>query len=116
MPLPDGRGLSKRAVLYIVLLGVHSAITARALMDKSYLELFAFAFQGWPQFQIFSDLTASITLVSSWMIWDARKKGRTVWPYVVATVLTGSFGPLTYLLVGELRGSSVRRTGNGEGL
>lgn len=52
MPRADEGGvahdLSKRAVLYMVLLGVHSAITARALADKSYLELFAFAFQGWP--------------------------------------------------------------------
>lgn len=59
------RHASRRALLYAALLVLHTAVTARALMDKSYLELFAFAFQGWPAGQIFSDLTVSITLVSS---------------------------------------------------
>lgn len=39
------RHVSRRALLYAALLVLHTAVTARALMDKSYLELFAFAFQ-----------------------------------------------------------------------
>lgn len=96
-------GQMKKRLLLGVLLAAHGAITLRALMDHSYLELYAFAFSGWPQFQIFSDLTVGMVLFTSWMIGDARKTGRTAWPYLVATVVAGSFAPLAYLLVGELR-------------
>jgi hypothetical protein len=42
------------------------------------------------------------TLAIFWMLRDAARCGRNPWPYVVATLFLGSFGPLFYLLVGEL--------------
>ncbi len=82
-------------------------MTIRALMEDSYLELFAFAFRSWQAGQIFSDLTVSLVLVTSWMLWDAKRADRKAWPYVLATLAVGSFAPLTYLLVGELRGRAA---------
>jgi hypothetical protein len=49
--------------------------------------------------QEFLDLCIALTLVSSWMVADARRRGATVWPYLVATPLLGSISPLTYLLL-----------------
>jgi hypothetical protein len=98
----------KRTLLLATLFAVHAAITVRALMDRSYLGLFAFAFEGWPARQIFSDLTVGMLLITSWMLSDAKRTGRKAWPYVLATVAVGSFGPLAYLLVGAIRKQQPR--------
>ena len=96
--------MGKKKVLFVVaLFVVHAAVTARALLEMSYVELYRFAFVGWPARQIFSDLTVGMLLITGWMIVDAKKTGRTAWPYVAATLVAGSFAPLLYLLVGLRR-------------
>jgi Terpene cyclase DEP1 len=99
----------KKKVLLGVLLAAHSAITVRAMLESSYLDLFKFAFEGWPARQIFSDLTVSLLLVTSWMLGDARKTGRNAWPYVLATVAVGSFAPLAYLLLAPRSQAGLER-------
>jgi len=47
---------------------------------------------------ILIDLTIALTLVLSWMLNDARKRGISAVPYVVVTLFLGSVGPLAYLL------------------
>jgi hypothetical protein len=49
------------------------------------------------------DLAISLGLIISWMIADARAKGRNSLPYVVLTIALGSIGPLLYLLGGKTR-------------
>lgn len=44
------------------------------------------------------DLLISLGLVLTWLWRDAREHGRSPLPYVLVTVLTGSIGPLLYLL------------------
>ena len=85
----------------------HTVISVRALMDFGFFDLFRFAYKDWASAQLFSDLTMCLVLLSSWMIVDSRRTGRTVWPWLLATMLLGSFAPLTYLLVGELRASKL---------
>ena len=48
--------------------------------------------------QVFADLVIALCLVMAWMWTDARKTGRKAWPWLVATLLLGSFGPLVYLI------------------
>ena len=45
-----------------------------------------------------ADLVIALSLIVGWMIVDARERGATAWPYVVLTALTGSVGPLLYLI------------------
>ena len=103
--------MSKKSLLFTILLLIHGAVTCRALLDLGYVDLFRFAFSSWPAAQIFSDLSVGMVLVTSWMIGDAPRTGRKVWPYVVATLPVGSFAPLTYLLVGSLRSAPPERVG-----
>jgi hypothetical protein len=51
--------------------------------------------------QVFADLVISLCLVMSWMRQDAKANGRRFWPWLVATLLVGSFSPLLYLIVAK---------------
>ncbi len=48
--------------------------------------------------QVLADLIISLTLVMVWMWRDAKAAGRNVWPWIIFTLIAGSFGPLIYLL------------------
>ena len=45
------------------------------------------------------DLAIALTIVSGWLIGDARRRGANPWPYVALTPLLGSIAPLTYLVL-----------------
>ena len=45
-----------------------------------------------------ADLVIALMLVMVWMWRDAKATGRAIWPWIVATLILGSFGPLVYLL------------------
>ena len=40
----------------------------------------------------------ALTLVMIWMWQDAKATARNAWPWIVATLALGPFGPLAYLL------------------
>ena len=44
------------------------------------------------------DLLIALSLVSVWIWQDARAHDTSPWPYLIITALTGSIGPLLYLL------------------
>lgn len=48
--------------------------------------------------QVMFDLFISVGLVCSWMVADARRRGVAAWPWVIATLCTGSLAPLAYLI------------------
>ncbi|HVN84121.1 MAG TPA: DUF2834 domain-containing protein [Candidatus Binatia bacterium] len=43
------------------------------------------------------DLVIALSLVTIWMVRDARERGVSSIPYVILTVVLGSVGPLLYL-------------------
>ena len=45
------------------------------------------------------DLCIALAFTVTWMVRDARAVGRNPWPYMALTLLTGSAGPLLYLLL-----------------
>jgi hypothetical protein len=81
--------------LTIVLFG---ALTAAALWQTGFLGIVDWHVKSFGGGQVFADLVIALTLAMVWMWHDAKANGRNVWPWIVATLMLGSFGPLAYLL------------------
>lgn len=85
-------------LLLTTALALLGATTAAALWQHGYWGILAPHFQTWGGAQVLLDLVMALTLVLCWLWQDARATGRNPWPWVAATLVAGSFGPLVYLL------------------
>ena len=83
--------LSRPVLLAVAL--PFAALTAYALNEVGLIGIFT-AHMNPGGAQVFTDLVIALCLLMVWMVGDARSRGITVWPYVVATLTLGSFGPL----------------------
>ncbi|MCU0633379.1 MAG: DUF2834 domain-containing protein [Gemmatimonadaceae bacterium] len=82
-----------------VTLAVFALLSAVALREVGYWGIIAPHFRSVGAAQVLVDLCIALAIVMSWIWRDARAAGRNPWPWLAATVVTGSFGPLVYLLV-----------------
>lgn len=55
------------------------------------------------------DLVIALSCLAGWMVVDARRRGVSPLPYLVVTLLTGSAGPLLYLIGREWAGQREQR-------
>ena len=101
--------MSGRLIALIIVIAGFGVLTALALMDVGYFGILEPHFRSWGGAQVFADLVIALLLACIWMINDARERGMSAWPYIAITLLMGSFGPLLYLVVRELR-RAPRRT------
>lgn len=86
-----------RVILFGVL-GVFSVLSAVALWQHGYWGILEPHFKTFGAGQVLADLTIALCLVLTWMYQNARQTNRRFWPWLVFTLLAGSFGPLLYLL------------------
>jgi len=98
--------MSNRLLVLIVVIVAFSALSVMALLDVGYLGIIEPHFKTWGAGQVLADLVIALTLVVIWMADDARAKGINPWPFVVVTLFAGSFGPLLYLAMRELKASA----------
>lgn len=95
--------MSGRLSALIAVTAAFGVLSTIALVDVGYIGIIKPHFRSWGAAQVFTDLVIVAVLVVGWMINDARGRGVNPWPYVALTVVAGSFGPLLYLIVRELR-------------
>ena len=95
--------MSSRLILLLIVIAAFGALTTVALLDVGYFGIIAPHFRSWGEAQVLADLVIVCVLACVWMVRDAPARGLSAWPFVVMTVVLGSFGPLTYLVVRELR-------------
>ncbi len=100
--------MSIRLAALLVVVALFGALTAAAVAQVGILGIFQSAFQSWGGAQIFADLVILAVLACSWMVVDGRRSGVPAWPFAALTLLAGSFGPLLYLVVREVRGGRAR--------
>jgi hypothetical protein len=89
--------MPSRKLFAIVALIPFTLLTALAVMQFGYIGIVENLLANSAGWQALADLVIALLLVLAWMIPDARAHGRNPWPWVVATLALGSFGPLLYL-------------------
>jgi hypothetical protein len=87
--------------LLLITLVLFGALSAVAVWQHGFAGILASPFQSLAASQIFADLVVSLSLVMVWLWRDAKATGRKAWPWIAATLVFGSFGPLVYLLTGK---------------
>ena len=85
-------------LLIIITLILFGALTVAGLWQDGISAIVAPHFQSFAGGQVFADLVIALSLVIVWIWHDARASGRSPWPWIIATLALGSFGPLLYLL------------------
>lgn len=91
--------VNKRMALIILI--PFTVLSGYALAQVGYLGIWAYNRYSPAGWQVLTDLVIALVLVLSWLIPEARKNNRNPWPWVLATMLTGSFGPLLYLVTAK---------------
>lgn len=85
--------------ILIPVIGSFAVLTGLALADVGYLGILEPHFRSWAGAQVFVDLVILALLSCLWMAQDSRTSGVPAWPFVLLTLLAGSFGILLYLVV-----------------
>lgn len=84
--------------LAIAILIPFTLLTLYAVSQVGYIGIFEYHLHSPAGWQVIADLVIALVLVLTWLVPEARKAGRNPWPWVVATLLLGSIGPLLYLV------------------
>jgi hypothetical protein len=97
-----------RLLALFVVIALFGALSTVAILEVGYFGLIEPHLKSWGASQILVDLVIMGLLACIWMVADARERGLNPWPYVVLTLVGGSFGPLIYLVVRELNLNNAR--------
>jgi hypothetical protein len=98
--------MSARLILLAAVIAAFAAITIEALLEVGYFGLVEQQLRSWAGIQVLLDLVIVCVLACIWMANDARRRGLSSWPFILLTLVAGSFGPLAYLVVRELRSTA----------
>ena len=80
-----------------IALAVFGAFSAWVVWEVGYFAIWESLLTGPAAWQAGFDLVLFGLLAMVWMVHDAKRTGRTVWPYLPLTLAAGSVGPLLYL-------------------
>ncbi len=78
-----------------------AALTGYTIFEVGYVGFFELALANWATRLLFVDLVIALTLITLWMVRDARARlgsAASIAPYAIITLLFGSAGPLLYLI------------------
>lgn len=92
----DMQKLRPLILLVAVVFTVYSTLVVH---EHGYTGFITLALREAWAMQMLLDLLISLTMVTSMLVIDARRRKRAAWPWVVITVLLGSIGPLWYLVL-----------------
>ena len=102
-----------RRLIAIVLLIPFSLLTIYAESAVGYIGIFDYHRHSPAGWQVFADLVIALIIVLNWLVPEARRTGRPVWPYLLLTLTLGSIGPLIYLALTPQRSRAPEVTAAG---
>lgn len=97
--------------VFVLVLIPFSALSAAALWQVGCLGLFTQQLANYGLQQILADLVIAVFLCMYWMWHDAKKSRRNPWPWMLLSLLAGSFGPLLYLITRKAETNSAQAGG-----
>jgi len=91
--------MNAKTLLLALVFALFGAYSVYTMLQVGYLGIWESGLTSLGAFQILLDLVIACGLICVWMVLDARQRGTNPWPYVAITLVSGTFGPLLYLLV-----------------
>jgi hypothetical protein len=88
----------KKLTLWAALIGF-GLLSVLAVMEHGAVGIFQHQLANLAGMQVLADLVIALAFFLVWMWQDAKKRGVSPWPWLVLTLLAGSFGPLIYFIV-----------------
>jgi len=92
------RGENMQKIILMITFTGFTILTGIALYHHGYYGIIEPHFQTFGGAQVLVDLVISLCLFLVWMWQDAKNSGRNPILWLILTILTGSIGPLLYLL------------------
>jgi hypothetical protein len=90
--------IAMRTVLFLVL-AAFGAFSMYVMWQVGYLGIWQAGMSSPGAWQVLVDLVIMSFIALGFMARDAKRTGRSVWPFALITLAAGSFGPLLYLLL-----------------
>ncbi len=106
--------VSKYRSLIIITILLFGTLTGLAVWHDGITGIFGSIISSYGSAQIYIDLFIALVLIMIWMWHDAKATGRNPWPWIIATLAVGSFGPLVYLLTRKSNAAAEQGTTLGD--
>lgn len=93
--------MNPRQLLIGAVLLAFTAFSLVVIGEVGYFGLWQAGFASNASLQILLDLCLACGLGGLWLIGDAKRRGVTAWPWLIAVLVLGSIGLLGYLFLRE---------------
>lgn len=90
--------MNKKQWLVAIVLADFLVLNAVVIYQYGYVGFIEAVLSNLASIALLVDLTIAVSLIAVWMWNDAKEKGISPIPYLVASVFLGSVGPLAYLV------------------
>lgn len=100
--------MNLKQIALTIVLADFLALTAWAVLDIGLVGVFEAATANLATILLSVDLLLALGVATWWTWKDARRRGINPTPYLLLTAVTGSAGPLVYLIARERQGAIAR--------
>lgn len=97
MGIDKGLSIIPRSLVMVLLVAL-TIVTFLAVRDFGYVGIVQYGLFNFATMQIFLDLVITLVLFLFIIHQDTKERNTSFWPWLVITLIFGTYGPLLYLL------------------